>query len=265
MGAANAPTPVRKPMLRTIAERLSRGRSFRYRLPPIYGGCRMYISPEAGLRYWLPGRAVRADQKLLMNAAETVRPGSVVWDVGANMGLFAFAAAGLAGPQGRVFAVEPDATMARLLRRSALLNPAAAPVEVIPSAVSEDVSLARFHIAQRSRTSNYLDGFGMSQTGGVRETETVVTVSLDWLARQIPPPDVLKIDVEGAELSAFRGAARMLKEKRPVLIFEMDGVHWEEISRTLCGLGYALYNSEQPPAERRRLTGPCFNVLAVPE
>ena len=251
-------------MLRFIAERLSRGRSFRYRLPPIYGGCRMYMSPEAGLRYWLPRRALRTDQKLLMNAAEMVKPGSVVWDVGANMGLFTFAAAGLAGPNGRIYALEPDAVMAGLLRRSALLNPAAAPVEVIPCAVSESVALARLNIARRSRTSNYLEGFGMSQTGGVREVETVLTVSLDWLAQQIPLPDVLKIDVEGAELNVFRGVSQVLKEKRPFLIFEMDGSHWEEISHMLHGLGYTLYNSDLLPAERQPLTEPCFNVLALP-
>jgi len=251
-------------MLRAIAERLSRGRSFRYRLPQIYGGCRMYISPEAGLRYWLPGRALRTDQKLLMNAAETVKSGSVVWDVGANMGLFSFAAAGLAGTQGRVFALEPDAVMAMLLLRSARLNPAAASVEFIPCAVSDSIALAHFNIARRSRTSNFLEGFGMSQTGGVRETETVLTISLDWLAEQIPPPDVLKIDVEGAELNVLRGASQMLKDQRPVLIFEMKNSHWDEISLMLHGLGYSLYNSDLPPAERQPLTGPCFNVLAAP-
>ena len=91
-------------IVRTIAERLSRGRSFRYRLPQIYGGCRFYITPEAGLRYWIPRHRIKADENLLRNALETVKPGSVVWDVGANMGLFSFVAAGLAGPQGRVYA-----------------------------------------------------------------------------------------------------------------------------------------------------------------
>jgi FkbM family methyltransferase len=251
-------------MLRAIAERLSRGRSFRYRLPLLYGGCRMYLTPEAGLRYWLPRRALRVDANLLNSAAETVKPGSVVWDVGANMGLFTFAAAGLAGPNGHVFAVEPDAVMTRLLRRSARLNPTSAPVEVISCAVSESVSLARFNIARRSRTSNYLEGFGMSQTGGVREVETVVTVSLDWLAEQFPPPDVLKIDVEGAELNVFRGALQMFKAKRPSLIFELTRSHWTEISTLLQDLGYALYNSDLPLADRRPLTEACFNVLALP-
>ncbi len=251
-------------MFRAIAERLSRGRSFRYRLPQAYGGCRMYLTPEAGLRYWLPGCGLRADEGLLRNVVETVKPGSVVWDVGANMGLFSFAAAGLAGPTGRVYAFEPDAIMVRLLRRSAQLNRLAAPVEVIPCAISDTFSLARFNIAVRSRTSNFLEGFGMSQTGGVRETQTVLTVPLDWLAEQIQPPGVLKIDVEGAEQNVFCGAAKLLKAKRPIIIFEASHAHWLEISGMLLDLGYTLYDGDLPSSQRKPLTRSAFNTLAVP-
>jgi FkbM family methyltransferase len=251
-------------MFRSIAERLSRGCFFRYQLAEMHGGSRMYLTPEAGLRYWLPRRALRLDKHLLDNAAETVKAGSVVWDVGANMGLFTFAAAGLSGPSGRVYAFEPDIIMENLLRRSAQLNQSAAPVEVIPCAISDSFSLARFNIAKRSRTSNFLEGFGHSQTGGVRESQTVLTVSLDWMADQIPPPDVLKIDVEGAELGVFRGAAQMLKARRPILIFEATTPNWEEIFPMLRSLGYILYDSDLSPDERRPLTDPVFNTLAVP-
>jgi FkbM family methyltransferase len=251
-------------MLRAIAERLSRGRSFRYRLPRTYGGCRMYLTPEAGLRYWLPRRALRIDEHLFNIAAETVKPGSVVWDVGANMGLFTFAAAGLAGPTGHVFAIEPDVVMTRLLRRSSKLNPSSAPVDVIPCAVSATVALDRFNIARRSRTSNYLEGFGRTQTGGIRETETVLTVTLDWLADQIPMPDVIKIDVERAELEVLRGAVRMLKVRRPILVFELATANWTEVSHLLGELNYTLYDSDEAASRRQPLTGPSFNILAVP-
>jgi hypothetical protein len=63
----------------------------------------MYLTPEAGLRYWFPRRGLRADEKLLRNAVETIKPGSVVWDVGASKGLFTLASAGLAGKTGRVY------------------------------------------------------------------------------------------------------------------------------------------------------------------
>jgi FkbM family methyltransferase len=251
-------------MLKALAERLSRGHSFRYRLPRVYGGCQLYLTPEAGLKYWLPAFGLRVEENLLKNAAETVKPGNVIWDVGANMGLFSFAAAGLAGSEGYVYAFEPDTTMMRLLRRSASLNKSAASVEVIPCAVSDTFSLARFNIARRSRASNFLDGFGMSQTGGVREVQTVLTVPLDWMADQIPPPDVLKIDVEGAELGVIRGALRMLEAKRPLLLFESSDERWGEISCVLWNLGYTLYDCDLPSGERQPLTHPADNTLAKP-
>ena len=68
----------------------------------------MYITPESGLSYWFGFKFATG---LLMNASETVKPGDVVWDVGANMGLFSFAAAGLAGPAGHVYAFEPDTAL----------------------------------------------------------------------------------------------------------------------------------------------------------
>jgi FkbM family methyltransferase len=154
--------------------------------------------------------------------------------------------------------------VARLLRRSARLNPQAAPVEVVPCAVAQNLGLARFEIAVRSRASNALEGFQLSQGGGVRELETVVTVSLDWLAHRLPPPDVLKIDVEGAELNVFRGARQLLQAKRPILIFELTRPNWNEESRLLNELGYTLFDSELPPASRKPLTGPTYNILGIP-
>ncbi len=89
-------------------------------------------------------------------AKELIVPGAVVWDIGANVGIFSFAAAGLAGPEGRVFAVEPDTYLVGVLRHSARLeNSHAAPVNVIPCAVSDAFSVATFHIARRARASNF--------------------------------------------------------------------------------------------------------------
>lgn len=248
-------------MLRTLAERMSRGREFRWRLPQACGGCWMYITPECGLRYWT-GTLLAGN--LLRSAAETVRPGSVVWDVGANMGLFTMAAAGMAGPTGRVYAFEPDTTLVELLRRSVRINREIASVQVIPCALSDSISVSRFFVARRSRATNYLEGAGSTQTRGIRETQAALTVTLDWLAEQIPPPDVLKIDVEAAESEVFRGAARLIESKRPTLIFESTEENRPGISEWLLKLGYTLYDSDLPADKRQPLPAGAYNTLAVP-
>ena len=74
--------------LRKLAERLSRRVVLRRRLPRDFQGLTLYVTPEAGLRHW--GGLSGVDQHLLQMARELVRPGAVVWDVGANVGLFAF-------------------------------------------------------------------------------------------------------------------------------------------------------------------------------
>lgn len=105
-------------MLRTLAERMSRGITLRRDLPPEDGGATLFVSPEAGgLRYWKPGLA-GADPRLLDFVRRMVKPGARVFDLGANVGLFTFSAAYHAGPSGKIVAVEADADVARLLRRT---------------------------------------------------------------------------------------------------------------------------------------------------
>ena len=100
--------------LRHLAERFSRGVILRRHLPKQFQSLPLYVSPEAGLRYWRWG-VETADPMLFRMVRELVRPGSVVWDVGANVGLFSFSAAALAGPGGFVLAIEPDVWLAHLL------------------------------------------------------------------------------------------------------------------------------------------------------
>src|SRR4030081_132617 len=92
--------------LRRWAEHFSRGIILRRRLPREFRNLPIYVSPEAGLRYWrwdLGG----VDPMLYRMARELVTAGSIVWDVGANVGLFSFSAAALAGRSGWGLAVEP--------------------------------------------------------------------------------------------------------------------------------------------------------------
>ena len=250
-------------ILRTSLEQATHRIVIRRRLPAPFAAARIYVSSEGRLRYLARGMA-QVDPPLLRLAAETVRPGDTVWDIGANVGLFTFAAAVAAGPAGSVLAVEPDTTMVGLLRRSAALNRGSAPVDVVPAAVSDDVSVARFHIARRNRSTNYLDGFGTSQTGGVRATELVPTFTLDWMAAHFATPDVIKIDVEEAEAAVLAGGSRVLG-LASTIICEVAARNSAVVRDMLNQHGYVLYDGDRPSAERLPVADAPPTTLAVRE
>ncbi len=171
------------------------------------------------------------DPALCGLAREFVARDHVVWDVGANIGLLSFASAHLAGGTGKVFAFEPDAWLVQLLRHSASIQPpSSAPVQIVPVAVASACDLRTFNIAVRSRATNSLAGYGHNQTGGIAEQQTVMTVALDWLAERLPLPDVIKIDVEGAELEVLNGAIGLLKRKAPTVLCEVSADHSRDVA-----------------------------------
>jgi FkbM family methyltransferase len=246
---------------RTVLEQATHRLVLRRRLPSPFRAARIYVSSEGGLRYLRPSMS-SVDPDLLRLVAEVVRPGDVVWDIGANIGLFSFAAAVAAGPAGRVLALEPDAQLVGLLRKSAIANHRIAPVEVLPVAVADEIDVARFHIARRNRATSHLDGFGTTQAGGVRTTELVPTVTLDWLAARFAMPGVMKIDVEAAELKVLSGGASVLRS-RPTIICEVAGGNAATAGDLLTTFGYTLYDAHQSSARRTPTTVAPPDTLAI--
>jgi FkbM family methyltransferase len=248
-------------MLRMMLEQASHRLVIRRKLPDPFSQARIYASTEGGLRYLRP-RASGIDPILLGLAAELIKPGQTVWDIGANVGLFSFAAAAAAGLQGFVLAVEPDARLVSLLRRSAAANPGLAAIDVLGTAVADQVGVARFHVARRNRSTSHLAGYGYSQSGGTRSVEVVPTVTLDWLAERFPLPDVIKIDVEEAEMLVLSGGSRVLTHGASV-ICEVSGNNSEAARDLLRQHGYELYDGDEQGATRIALATAPPNTLAL--
>jgi len=249
--------------IRRWAENFSRGVILRRRLPSRFGRLPIYVTPEAGLRYW--GRMSRVDSVLYSMAEELVRNGSVVWDVGANVGLFSFCAAALAGPTGFVLSIEPDHWLAHLITQTShnLPRGQAATVDVLCASVSDSNRISNLEIAHRARASNHLtQARGSSQAAGTRATQASVTVTLDSLLNYFPPPTVLKIDVETHEEHVLRGAARLLSEIRPSIWCEVSQENSNAVTQILQTAGYKLLgaaNQPHPPIEKA-----WFHTLAIP-
>jgi FkbM family methyltransferase len=235
------------------------------RLPAQFGGGLLFVSPESGLKYYRSDLN-SADPTLFRMAQELVKPADVVWDIGANVGLFTFAAAAISGPGGRVFAVEPDTWLVDLLHRSSRLPVSErASVVVIPLAISDRIELTQLHIAARGRSANFIEGGGSSRTGGTRCTEFVISVTLDWLLGMLPAPQVLKIDVERLEGRLLKGASRMLTEVRPRLWCEVSRECETAVTEILQAADYEIYDASVHCSSRKPLRRAVWETLAVPK
>ena len=249
--------------IRRLVEHLSRGVVLRRRLPIRFGRLPIYVTPEAGLRYW--GAMSRVDPVLYSMADELVKSGSVVWDVGANVGLFSLSAAANAERSGSVLAIEPDFWLAHLITRSSqeIANYPCSKVEVLCASISDSVCVSSLEIAERARASNHLVGTtGSTQASGQRCVQASVSLTLDFLLDYFPPPLVLKIDVETHEVSVLKGAERLLREIRPTIWCEVAHQNSAEITDLLRAAEYKLYGAEvQPHAPTDQAW---FHTLAVP-
>lgn len=199
---------------------------------------------------------VAAVQRLL-------RPGATFVDVGSNKGDFALIAARTAGPRGRVIAVEPAPDNCRWIRRSVELN-GYGNVELHELALSDADGEATLHLGARSGWHSLLPGEG--------EAITVRTRTLDGLLEEFacPPPDMLKIDVEGAELAVLAGAGQTLGAGGPMWVLidvHPDRVDPLAVSAVLHSHGFALRDPEDPdrPLEITPETDEVFALRSWPD
>lgn len=175
-------------------------------------GARLELDLQSEKAYWI-GHYESALQDLLR---EEVRPGTVFYDVGAHHGFLSVCAARLGA---RVYAFEPSPDNARRIRRNAELN--GLPIEVVEAAAWDDEGGASLRAGRWDSEWRTVPG------GPVR------TVALDDFAASHPAPDLLKIDVEGAEVRVLRGARRLLSERPPVVVCELHGEREREDAKGL--------------------------------
>ena len=179
-------------------------------LTPVYQAALGWVGGDRLVATLPGGERVRIDpahRQLAWNAEEyaafkaAVQPGATVLDVGANLGAYTVLFARWVGPQGRVIAFEPAPASRDGLERQLALNGAADRVAVRPEAVAAAGGVRPFR-ADAMQGDNRLN-VGDAGPGVI----LVETTSLDeFCAREDVNPDVIKIDVEGAELDVLRGA-----------------------------------------------------------
>jgi len=157
----------------------------------------------------------------------------VFYDVGAGFGFYSSLAARLGA---QVFAFEPDEENAKSLSRQAELNALTPRIEIVKLAVLSTSGVTRFEPAPQER------GHGNGQLSErCEQAITVQCTSLDDFTGVNPLPDLIKIDVEGAESEVLKGAEALFNRCRPSVICEVhDASNALFVSDWLQKKGYSV-------------------------
>jgi len=197
-------------------------------------GLWMHVNPRTGQSV-LGGLGEPLVQKAL---AEHLLPAMTFYDLGANIGFFSLLGARLVGSGGRVYSFEADPEIAARLRGNlAFNNFLQAAVE--QRAVWSETTMVSFVRVDANTSPDRGLGHVLSGAAATPHTITVEAVSLDEYATRHLAPDFIKCDVEGAEVAVFRGAQKLLKEKRPILLVEThSGENHRALKQTFSDLCY---------------------------
>jgi FkbM family methyltransferase len=141
-----------------------------------------------------------------------ISAGDVVFDIGANLGAYSLLFAQWVGPAGRVFAFEPAPEARRGLERHLRLNHCSDRVTISGEAVSATRGLAQFRAAGLQGDNRLATPGDGGRRMPVRTTSIDEFCSVHYLA-----PALIKIDVEGAELDALKGARRTIAARGDAL------------------------------------------------
>lgn len=182
-------------------------------------GFRLHLHPaNLAWQLWMDRHQRDADLELIRSL---LRPGDTMIDVGANIGFTAIEGAQAVGTSGRVHAIEPHPFIHRCLSENLTLNQLGSPqVQTYAVAVADTPSEKGVQFTNDRRDDmNYMLSKAPAHPSGTSGTGiTVPLTTLDALFPVLPRCDLLKIDVEGAELAVLRGAGNLLKNTRQILI-----------------------------------------------
>ncbi len=177
--------------------------------------------------YWRRIKNFGGEKEQLNIFIDNLKKGDVVWDVGAFIGLFTVFSAKSVGPEGKVYAFEPEKNTALKLNMNCKLNKLNN-VKIVNYALSNTNEVGKLYPANEGQNAihSLQPHTALKDTGveiNLKQGDTLVTENI------IEPPNVIKLDVEGAELQSLQGMSEILKN--PECRFLFLELHHRDLSR----------------------------------
>jgi len=182
-------------------------------------GFTLLLDMQTEKDYWLGTYEPELEAAL----RDQVKPGMVAYDVGANIGYVTLLLARALGERSHVFAFEALPSNVERLRTNMGLNSLEARVTVVSVAVGTGSAPVRFLVHESGGMGKAEGSAG--RAGQYASSITVPGISLDEFVygQGNPPPQVVKMDIEGGEVLALPGMNRLLSEARPLMLMELHG------------------------------------------
>lgn len=227
-------------------------------------GRELLIAPQLG-GAWREMAEGTYDHHLFEQLEPHACSGSVFWDVGTHFGYHSLSFAALAGPSGEVRGFEPNPANRDRLTLNLGRNPdLASRISIHAVAVADKPGELNLvfseQIEQGDSSCSYLAGVVPPREEGYYtgfKRQTVPVEKLDSFIERpgIRAPNIIKIDVEGAEGLVLDGARKILRQHRPLILMEVHNIQvMLAVSRTLFECGYGIGLVDDPHANTSR----CF-------
>lgn len=208
------------------------------------------------------------DPRLTRELKMLAEPGRDFLDVGAHVGIASLLYSRLTDRQARIAAFEPNPNVFPLLFENNRVN--GMPIELYRLAIGDTIGMTSFHVDGRDPNAS-LSGdapgrywYWEGKAKPVMDRCTVPISTIDaFCAATGFRPGLIKLDVEGAELQALRGAGRTLQRDRPLVLLETHVFAWEsfgyrreDLEQAIAGAGYRVCDEHGNPFAGQLGSGP---------
>ena len=207
------------------------------------------VNPEHQYLYFY---GTHDERYVVTKLRKIIKPGDICWDIGANIGFYTCLLASQVEDAGAVIAFEPAARTCGYLKENVSLNQFTN-VTVVNKGLGDKVEQRQLYYSEAGLAEGTAS---LKYANKRRASERVTLDTIDNRIRELPPPDFIKIDVEGYQLEVLRGGEHCLKTHAPLIMAELKDVGetnravFGEIENYVADLGYHLYDIRKHSVRR---------------